>query len=323
MSLIKLIFFFNQVLAYINSTKSPTASITFQGTIIGKDQKQHAPAVAGFSSRGPSQASPGILKPDIIGPGVNILAAWYLSVENKTDTKSNFNVISGTSMACPHLSGIVALLKSVHPNWSPAAIKSGIMTTADVINLMGNKIEDESLLPADPFATGSGHVNPSKASNPGLIYDVKPKDYVPYLCGLNYTQREIGKILQKKITCRASIPEGQLNYPSFSITFGIGSNVVQTYTRTVTNVGTAQSSYKVKVVQPPGVEVVVKPMTLKFSGLNQKLTYKVTFRSLTNSSSSTENQNTASHGYLKWTSSDKYAVRSPIVVIFRDRIRLR
>ncbi|EYU29551.1 hypothetical protein MIMGU_mgv1a0178122mg, partial [Erythranthe guttata] len=95
-----------KIIAYLNSTSNPTATL------------------------GPNRASPGILKPDIIGPGVNILAAWPFSVENKTDTKSTFNIISGTSMSCPHLSGVAALLKSAHPDWSPAVIKSAIMTTA-------------------------------------------------------------------------------------------------------------------------------------------------------------------------------------------------
>ncbi|XP_047943111.1 subtilisin-like protease 4 [Salvia hispanica] len=63
-----------KIKAYINSTRNPTAIISFHGTLIGNDH--HAPAVAGFSSRGPNYPSPGILKPDILGPGVNILAAW-------------------------------------------------------------------------------------------------------------------------------------------------------------------------------------------------------------------------------------------------------
>ncbi|KAI5656713.1 hypothetical protein M9H77_25506 [Catharanthus roseus] len=292
-----------KIVAYINSTKSPTASITFKGTIIGDN---HAPVVAGFSSRGPNLASPGILKPDIIGPGVNILAAWHRSVENNTNTTSNFNAISGTSMSCPHLSGVAALLKSVHPDWSPAAIKSAIMTTADIVNLAKNPIEDQTLLPANIFATGSGHVNPIKANNPGLIYDIEPKDYVPYLCGLNYTNRQVTNILERKVNCNSSIAEAQLNYPSFSIIFG---STVQTYTRIVTNVGEANSSYTVEVVSPPGVNVTVKPSTLTFSQLNQKLEYEVTFTRL-----ATAKNDTASQGFLSWNSSN-YSVRSPIVAI--------
>ncbi|XP_004244591.1 subtilisin-like protease 4 [Solanum lycopersicum] len=294
-----------KVLAYMNSTKKPVARITFQGTIIGD---KNAPVVAAFSSRGPNLASRGILKPDIIGPGVNILAAWPTSMENNTNTKSTFNIISGTSMSCPHLSGVAALLKSAHPTWSPAAIKSAIMTTADTVNLANKPILDERLLPANIFAVGAGHVNPSRANDPGLIYDTSFKSYLPYLCGLNYTNQEIQRLLQRKVNCSEvkSIPEAQLNYPSFSITLRANS---QTYTRTVTNVGEAKSSYSVEIVSPPGVSVIVKPSTLKFSKLNQKLTYRVTFSRTENSSTSGTVQ-----GFLKWTS-NRHSVRSPIAVV--------
>lgn len=292
-----------KVIAYINSTTSPTASILFKGTIIGD---KRAPAVASFSSRGPTLASPGIIKPDIIGPGVNILAAWHRSIENNTISKSNFNVLSGTSMSCPHLSGVAALLKSVHSNWSPATIKSAIMTTADIVNLAKNPVEDETnLLPANVFATGSGHVNPAKANNPGLVYDIRPTDYVPYLCGL-YTSRQVSSILQRRIICNSSVGEAQLNYPSFSIRFG---STVQTYTRTVTNIGEANSSYVVQVVPPRGVNVTVRPNTLTFSQLNQKLQYQITFTRLAASTNTT-----ASQGFLSWNS-ENYSVRSPIVAI--------
>nr|XP_016474647.1 PREDICTED: subtilisin-like protease SBT1.7 [Nicotiana tabacum] len=294
-----------KILDYMNSTEKPVARITFEGTIIGD---RNAPVVASFSSRGPSTASPGILKPDIISPGVNVLAAWPTSVENKTNTKSTFNIISGTSMSCPHLSGVAALLKSAHLTWSPAAIKSAIMTTADTVNLANNPILDERLLTANIFAIGAGHVNPSRANNPGLIYDTPFDDYLPYLCGLNYTNRQVGKLLQRKVNCLEvkSIPEAQLNYPSFSITLGTNS---QTYTRTVTNVGDAKSSYSVEIVSPQGVSVMVKPSTLKFSELNQKLTYQVTFSKTANNSNSD-----VVEGFLKWTS-NRHSVRSPIAVV--------
>ncbi|KAL3331238.1 hypothetical protein AABB24_034845 [Solanum stoloniferum] len=295
-----------KILAYMNSTSNPVATITFQGTIIGD---KNAPIVASFSSRGPSVASPGILKPDIIGPGVNVLAAWPTSVDDNKNTKSTFNIISGTSMSCPHLSGVAALLKSAHPDWSAAAIKSAIMTTADTLNLANSPILDERLISADLFAIGAGHVNPSRASDPGLIYDLPFEDYVPYLCGLNYTNRQVGNLLQRKVNCSEvkSIPEAQLNYPSFSI-FGLGSTP-QTYTRTVTNVGDATSSYKVEVASPKGVVIEVEPSELNFSQLNQKLTYQVTFSKTTNSSNPE-----VVEGFLKWTS-NRHSVRSPIALV--------
>ena len=75
------------------------------------------------------------------------------------------------------------------------------MTTANQVNLHGKPIQDKRLLPDDVFATGAGHVNPSKANDPGLVYDIEPNDYVPYLCGLNYTDRQVGIILQQKVKC--------------------------------------------------------------------------------------------------------------------------
>ncbi|KAF5775046.1 putative cucumisin [Helianthus annuus] len=292
---------------YINSTSSPVATIIFRGTIIGVDS---APAVASFSSRGPSLASPGILKPDIIGPGVSILAAWPVSVDNSTQTKATFNMISGTSMSCPHLSGISALLKSAHPDWSPAAIKSAIMTTAGKLNLGGQPIEDERDLPANIFAIGAGHVNPSKASDPGLIFDIQPDDYIPYLCGLGYTSKQVGVIVQKRVTCTEVIPEAQLNYPSFAVTLGPGE--IKNFTRTVTNVGEANSTYTIKsVALPIGLDLEVGPAELQFSKVNQNLTYQVMFiRDKTQ-----EPQAPYGEGFMLWTS-DKHTVRTPFSVKF-------
>lgn len=290
---------------YINSTSTPMATILFNGTVIGNP---NAPQVAYFSSRGPNQESPGILKPDIIGPGVNILAAWPVSLDNNIPP---YNIISGTSMSCPHLSGIAALLKNSHPDWSPAAIKSAIMTTAYEVNLQGKAILDQRLKPADLFATGAGHVNPSKANDPGLVYDIEPNDYVPYLCGLNYTDRHVGIILQQKVKCSdiKSIPQAQLNYPSFSILLGSTS---QFYTRTVTNVGPINMTYNVEIDVPLAVDISIKPAQITFTEKKQKVTYSVAFtpENLVN-----RGDKEISQGSIKWVSG-KYTVRIPISVIF-------
>lgn len=250
--------------------------------------------------------SPGILKPDIIGPGVNVLAAWRYSRENPV-----FHIESGTSISCPHLSGIAALLKSAHPDWSPAAIKSAMMTTADIENLGNESIRDEKRQPADFFAIGAGHINPSRATDPGLIYDLKPDDFIPYLCGLKYNDTEMEIVTGTKVNCSqvTAIPEAELNYPSFSVALGSPTTTV-TYTRKVTNVGHLISSYKSFVTNPPGVEVTVKPKSLEFTKANQKLTYQVTF-----SRSSSVPNATYVQGYLKWSSNtSKHYVRSPISV---------
>nr|APH81260.1 subtilisin-like serine protease C [Hevea brasiliensis] len=290
--------------AYINSTSSPTATFLFKGTVTGVSA---APQVAWFSSRGPSIASPGILKPDIIGPGVNILAAYPVSDDHTTN---RFGMISGTSMSCPHLSGIAALLKSAHPNWSPAAIKSAIMTTASLYNLGGKPIpEQRKYLPATVFDIGAGQVNPSRASDPGLIYDLKPDDYVPYLCGLGYSDKHVGLIVKRNVKCSndSSIPEAQLNYPSFSIELG---STPQIYSRAVTNVGKPNSVYSLLISSPKGVRVKVTPHSISFSRLNQKATYSVTFARSGNA------RRSFAQGYLKWVA-DGYSVGSPIAVLFK------
>lgn len=74
-----------------------------------------------------------MIQPDIAAPGLDILAA-YTPLKSLTGLKgdtqhSKFTLLSGTSMACPHVGGAAAYVKSFHPDWSPAAIKSAIMTT--------------------------------------------------------------------------------------------------------------------------------------------------------------------------------------------------
>ncbi|KAH7512675.1 subtilisin-like protease 3 [Ziziphus jujuba] len=312
-----------KIKAYINSTQNPEATILFRGTVIGESSSV-APAVPFFSSRGPSKASPGILKPDIIGPGVSILAAYPFPSDNDiaTRAKSMFNIMSGTSMSCPHLSGIAALLKSSHPDWSPAAIKSAIMTTADVVNHHGKPIVDEKLYPADVFAIGAGHVNPSKANDPGLVYDIQPDDYIPYLCGLKYTDKQVEVITKRSVKCCKveSIAETQLNYPSFSVILGTESLC---FTRTVTNVGDAKSTYTLEKSVPPGMDTTVIPEKLVFSEINQKATYTVEFIPQSHKqfgeiypqSHTGKNSKRYAEGYLRWVS-DKYSVRSPISIIF-------
>lgn len=79
-----------------------------------------------------------LFQPDITAPGVNILAAYSLATSPSnlpSDTRRvPYNLQQGTSMSCPHVAGIVGLLKTLHPSWSPAAIKSAIMTTGMLAN---------------------------------------------------------------------------------------------------------------------------------------------------------------------------------------------
>ncbi|XP_030467728.1 subtilisin-like protease 1 [Syzygium oleosum] len=296
---------------YLSTAPAPTATILFKGTLIGRSA---VPAVSFFSSRGPNIQSPGILKPDIIGPGVNIIAGWPFSLDNSTNLKHAFNVISGTSMSCPHLSGVVALLKSAHPDWSPAAIKSAIVTTATTSNMERQPIVDQTLHPADIFATGAGHVNPSKAVNPGLIYDVRPQDYIAYLCGLGYTDSEIETIVQETVACSSitSIPDYQLNYPSISVRFGGWVREVSVM-RTVRNVGPAKSRYRSVIDSIMGLDLIgVSPGDLEFTETNQTASYRVDFVRRVDWNATAA---PFARGAITWVSV-QHSVRTPVAVVF-------
>ncbi|GLT44941.1 hypothetical protein SLA2020_188130 [Shorea laevis] len=301
------------IISYLNSTKSPTASLTFKGTAYGK----RAPMMAAFSSRGPNLVGLDLLKPDLTAPGVNILAAWPSiispSEEEGDKRRVRFNLLSGTSMACPHVSGLAALLISRHKEWSPAAVKSAMMTTAYNLDNRGSPIKDVYHGgPATPFAIGSGHVDIQKASDPGLLYDIHPHEYLHYLCSLNYSPSQIA-LFDQNFTCpkKTTMQPGDLNYPSFAVPFNSDA-VTITYRRTVTNVGNPPvATYKVQVKEPIGISVRVKPNILSFKMHGQKLQYKVSFtvkRPFIESDGS-------SFGSLTWVS-EKYAVRSPIVITY-------
>ncbi|KAI4305938.1 hypothetical protein L6164_029264 [Bauhinia variegata] len=110
---------FQLLQSYENSTKNPQAEILKSETI--KDI--NFPLVASFSSRGPNEKVPEIMKPDKSAPGVNILAAYppiYPPSHVDGDKRSvNYSILSGTSMSCPHVAGVAAYIKSFHPDWSP------------------------------------------------------------------------------------------------------------------------------------------------------------------------------------------------------------
>ncbi|XP_010540256.1 PREDICTED: subtilisin-like protease SBT1.1 [Tarenaya hassleriana] len=298
----------NSILKYLFIASS-SASIRFKGTAYGAT----APIVAAFSSRGPSVAGPEILKPDISAPGMNILAGWSPfsspSLLSSDTRRVQFNVISGTSMSCPHVSGLAALLLAVHGDWSSAMVKSALMTTASTTDNRNRPIGDMGSGPTSPataFALGAGHVDPTRAADPGLVYDITAMDYLNYLCSLNYTMERIALFSRTNYTCTKGVAlrSGDLNYPSFAVNFEAGDRSRLTYKRTVTNVGSGACEYKVKVEEPRGVKLRVEPDVLRFQKLRQSLSYSVTFLSEASATSS-------SFGALVWICGN-YSVRSPI-----------
>ncbi|HSX62289.1 MAG TPA: S8 family serine peptidase [Tahibacter sp.] len=117
--------------------------------------------LAGFSYRGPA-AAPTVdsTKPDISAPGVDIFAA--LDIQS-----GNYGLMSGTSMAAPHVTGAAALVRSAHPDWSVQEVKSALMMTAT--NATG--VKEDGVTPWNADDVGSGRVDLTKAALAGLTMD--------------------------------------------------------------------------------------------------------------------------------------------------------
>ncbi|XP_021715434.1 subtilisin-like protease SBT4.3 [Chenopodium quinoa] len=297
---------FQALKSYLNSTKNPKANIlksfSFNDT--------SSPYVIGFSSRGPNLAASDILKPDITAPGVEIIAA-FSPLASLTgipgDKRSvNYTIFSGTSMSCPHVAGASVYIKSLHPDWSPSAIKSALMTTAQPISPSKNKDAE--------FAYGSGHLDPVKAANPGLVYVTEQDEYLTFFCKLGYDKDQIALITgNRKFSCPKESNETSslakdVNYPSLSVMVEIDIPINIKFSRTVTNVGVANSTYTVKVESPKEIKVTVNPTSLSFKSLNEKKTYEVSVVG----KALTENSSIISAS-LVW-SDGQHNVRSPLVV---------
>jgi uncharacterized repeat protein (TIGR01451 family) len=129
--------------------------------------------MAGFSSLGPA-GTPNLLKPDVTLIGVDVNAGHTAFVWD-TDfvDGQKFQVIGGTSMSSPHSAGISALMRQLHPTWSPAEIKSAMMSTAKT-----SVVKPDGTTPADPFDFGSGRVNPTNLVTAGLTLDETVANFV-------------------------------------------------------------------------------------------------------------------------------------------------
>lgn len=273
--------------------------------------------MAGFSSRGPNTTPQDIIKPDITAPGVTILAAISPTQFNfgGNEQGQNFGYISGTSMSGPHIAGMAALLKGENPDWSPAQIKSAIMTSA-----RQNLTKEDGVTPADPFDFGSGHTDPLASLTPGLTYDANVNDYLAFLCGQGEATL-VSSYGDGSQDCASLTAAGfatdpsQLNYPSIAISELDGEEVIS---RTVTDMTGAGGTYTVSVEAPAGINVEVK--TFDSDGVETasddlevdadgKASYSLTF-----SKQDEFEPNEFAFGSVTFTGPDGIEVRSPIAV---------
>lgn len=263
--------------------------------------------MADFSSRGPNGFTEDIITPDITAPGVNILAG---NTPTPLDGPPGqlFQAISGTSMSAPHVAGIYALVKQAHPDWSSAAAKSALMTTA-----RQDVTKEDGVTPADPFDMGAGHVVPGgqynrkgTLFNPGAVYDADIIDYLgstcesfPILPTLFFGDSACADLAAFGVQTAAE----NLNQASIAVGDVTGT---ATITRTLTNVSGRKLSLEAKVQAPAGFTAKVSPRELKL-GVGQSASFTVTFNRTTAA------YDTWGFGQLVWSGSD-FRVRSPIAL---------
>jgi subtilisin family serine protease len=242
----------------------------------------HVPEIAAFSSRGPSTTTDGdILKPDIAAPGVDVIAA----VAPPFHFGRAWDLISGTSMASPHIAGIGALMKQAHPTWLPSEIKSALMTTT----------RDTVSSADDPFAQGAGFVNPNPAADPGLVYPTTATEYRQYLVSLGVHFAPPNDTL-------TPVSASNLNQASIAIGKLAG---IESITRRVKNVDDTSATYTASV-DLDGFDVEVTPSSFTLApGAEQ--TFEVQF------TRTDATLNEWAIGSLTWTGGG-HAVRSPIAV---------
>ncbi len=241
------------------------------------------PAVSDFSSRGPSTTTGGdILKPDIAAPGVDVLAA----VAPGPHGGRSYDLISGTSMAAPHIAGIAAVIKSVNPKWSPMEIKSAMMTTAR-----------DTIGTTSPFDQGAGNVQPNKATAPGVVFDHGVEDWIGYLISEGYLE-------QGDFPDVEPVTGTDLNQASVA-----NGSVPGTITTTRTMTSTAKKQTLRFSADVPGFRVTTDTPLVTFKKAGETKTVSLTFTKLT-STPAGEWQT----GSITWTGADKTTVRIPVAL---------
>ncbi len=216
----------------------------------GAAQPAQGDVMASFSSRGGPAQSLGVSKPDITAPGVQILAGHTPAHLDPPEGVAEgpqgelFQAIAGTSMSSPHIAGSGAMIKSIHPDWTPGQIKSALMTTA-----WTQVLKEDGATPTNPFDDGSGRVDLNVAGDPGLTFDVTAAQYRAH-------EKDLWNA----------------NYPSVYIPVMPG---MMTVLRTAQSVLPAASTWNLSVMGATDFRVSVPPSITVPAGRNRQFPIKI------------------------------------------------
>ncbi|CAI0467713.1 unnamed protein product [Linum tenue] len=265
-----------------------------------------APIVSRFSSRGPdyadaqsqSRQAADVLKPDILAPGDQVWAAWSpLSVLEPLLVGYSFALLSGTSMATPHVGGIAALIKQCHPSWNPSMIASAISTTASKY--------DSHVHPSTYFGFGAGLINPARALDPGLVLSSKFEDYIDFLCSLSSVDWVKVRAATGASCSRPLAHPADLNLPSVTISALRVGQPVQIQ-RSFTSVGSKPETYLCSVLSPNGTSVTLSPTWFRIAPMETQAIHM--------EFNATQALNAFSFGEIVLTGSLDHIVRLPLSI---------
>uniref|UniRef100_B9H515 Peptidase S8/S53 domain-containing protein n=1 Tax=Populus trichocarpa TaxID=3694 RepID=B9H515_POPTR len=203
-------------------------------------------------------------------PEANRSAAWQANDKELTLKGTEpplFNVISGTSMSCPHVSAMVAVVKSHYLSWNPSAIKPAILTTGE--------ISTSGPLQPTVYDYGAGEISTSGPLQPaGLVYETTTIDCLNFLCHHGNNTSTI-KVIFKDVPAGFACPKdlsvdlmSTINYPSIAV-LNLARNQARTINRTLTNVaGDGAATYSLTIEAPNGIKIAVVPTSLQFRRSN-------------------------------------------------------
>jgi len=199
----------------IRSAAAASAIATVSGTSFAEVLTNNENFLAGFSSRGPANLLD--IKPDVCAPGVNVLSSIL---------HGGFAMFQGTSMATPHVAGSSALLRQLHPAWTPAQIKGALVGTAS---------RDSRLATTNPQNIGGGVINLAAATSTAAVLE-------PATLSFRKIEPESGQSKTIAVTLTNVGSASQTFTASAAVTAGASTGVVASVSPSSVTLGVGQSA---------------------------------------------------------------------------------
>ena len=256
----------------------PAATATFQA---GKAKGAKGDVMADFSSRGGPRQLLGVSKPDVTAPGVQILAGTTPDTATITDADDQlFQAIQGTSMSSPHVAGAAALVRAIHPSFTPGQIQSTLMTLASP-----KVFDDDGTTPFDPFDAGSGRVSLKQIASVPITFEAGWIDFAfaPF-SGIDLSHLNTPSLYLPNVASTAVVQRTARNVRAKPTTLKLKveapADLVVTVPASITMPAGGDATFTVAVDASAVPEREVRHAAIVFSGGGPKLRFPITVRKI-------------------------------------------